>query len=94
MQTFVGFANGRYIFSSTDGFLNYTENRNYVECSNGSTSQTGTCPAGSAVTGPVLLYLQQAGVGGLIGRRGGDAVHSAERVRRCSSRTSGSRPAT
>jgi len=65
VQTFIGFANGRYIFGSTDGFLNYTRNRNYVECSNGSTSQTGTCPAGSSVTGPVLLYLQQAGVGGL-----------------------------
>ena len=65
VQTFVGFANGRYIFSSTDGFLNYTRNRLYVECSDGSTSQTGVCPAGASVTGPVLLYLQQAGVGGL-----------------------------
>jgi len=65
VQTFIGFANGRYIFGSTDGFLNYTRNRLYVECSNGSTSQTGQCPAGSSVTGPVLLYLQQAGVGGL-----------------------------
>lgn len=65
VQTFIGFANGRYIFSSTDGFLNYTRNRNYVECSKGSSSQTGTCPAGASVTGPVLLYLQQAGVGGL-----------------------------
>jgi len=65
VQTFVGFANGRYIFSSTDGFLNYAHNPNYVECSNGSTSQSGQCPAGSSVSGPVLLYLQQAGVGGL-----------------------------
>lgn len=65
VQTFIGFANGRYIFSSTDGFLNYTKNRLYVECSNGSSSQTGVCPAGTTVTGPVLLYLQQAGVGGL-----------------------------
>ena len=65
VQTFVGFANGRYIFSSTDGFLNYARNPNYVECSNGSTSQNGTCPAGASITGPVLLYLQQAGVGGL-----------------------------
>src|SRR4051812_14435297 len=65
VQTFVGFANGRYIFSSTDGFLNYARNPNYVECSNGSTSQSGQCPAGSSPTGPVLLYLQQAGVGGL-----------------------------
>jgi hypothetical protein len=61
-QTFVGFANGRYIFSSTDGFLNYARNPSYVECSNGSTSQTGQCPAGSDISGPVLLYLQQAGV--------------------------------
>ena len=65
VQTFVGFANGRYIFSSTDGFLNYARNPNYVECSNGSTSQVGRCPAGSDISGPVLLYLQQAGVGGL-----------------------------
>ena len=65
VQTFIGFANGRYIFSSTDGFLRYTKNPNYVECSNGTTSETGSCPAGSSVTGPVLLYLQQAGVGGL-----------------------------
>lgn len=65
VQTFIGFANGRYIFSSTDGFLNYLNNPNYVECSDGSTSQSGTCPAGTNITGPVLLYLQQAGVGGL-----------------------------
>ncbi|HET7436553.1 MAG TPA: carboxypeptidase regulatory-like domain-containing protein, partial [Thermoanaerobaculia bacterium] len=65
VQTFLGFANGRYIFSSTDGFLNYVNNPSYVECSDGSTSQTGACPAGTDITGPVLLYLQQAGVGGL-----------------------------
>jgi len=63
-QTFIGFANGRYIFSSTDGFLNYAQNPNYVECSNGTSSPNGTCPAGTNVTGPVLLYLQQVGVGG------------------------------
>src|SRR5207245_7062422 len=65
VQTFVGFANGRYIFSSTDGFLNYARNPRYVECSNGTTSQNGQCSGGASVTGPVLLYLQQAGVGGL-----------------------------
>ncbi|MEM7583381.1 MAG: carboxypeptidase regulatory-like domain-containing protein [Acidobacteriota bacterium] len=64
-QTFIGFANGRFIFSSTDGFLNYVSNPNYVECSDGSSSQTGACPVGTDITGPVLLYLQQAGVGGL-----------------------------
>ncbi|HVT17990.1 MAG TPA: TonB-dependent receptor [Thermoanaerobaculia bacterium] len=63
-QTFLGFANGRYIFSSTAGFLNYARNSNYVECSDGSTSQAGVCPPGASVTGPVLLYLQQAGANG------------------------------
>lgn len=67
-QTFIGFANGRYIFGSTDGFLNYAQNPNYVECSDGinfTSSPNGTCPAGMNIIGPVLLYLQQAGVGGL-----------------------------
>ncbi len=62
-QTFIGFANGRFIFSSVNGFINYYNNPNYVECSNGSSSQTGVCPAGTSVVGPVLLYLQQAGAG-------------------------------
>jgi len=69
VQTFLGFANGRYIFSSTDGFLNYLKNPNYVECAdaqnNFASSQTGVCPAGFNITGPVLLYLQQAGVGNI-----------------------------
>jgi hypothetical protein len=64
-QTFIGFANGRYIFSSTDGFLNYVANPRYVECSDGSSSAIGLCPPGTRITGPVLLYLQQAGVGGI-----------------------------
>jgi len=69
-QTFIGFANGRFIFNSVTGFQNYVANGNlYVECSNAagvqvSTSTTGTCPAGTSISGPVLLYLQQAGVGG------------------------------
>jgi outer membrane receptor for ferrienterochelin and colicin len=65
VQTFVGFANGRYIFDSTDGFLNYLRNPKYVECSDGSSSESGTCAGSASITGPVLLYLQQAGVGGL-----------------------------
>ena len=65
-QTFVGFANGRYIFGSTDGFLNYAQfGPRYVECSDGSTSTSGQCPGGASITGPLLLFLQQAGVGGL-----------------------------
>ena len=45
VQTFVGFANGRYIFGSTDGFLNYVRNPKYVECSNGThRRETGSLP--------------------------------------------------
>ena len=64
-QTFIGFANGRFIFSSVDGFINFYNNPHYVECSNGTSSQSGVCPAGTSVSGPVLLYLQQVGVGGI-----------------------------
>ncbi|MGH9159804.1 MAG: TonB-dependent receptor [Vicinamibacteraceae bacterium] len=66
VQTFLGFANGRYIFTSTDGFLDYVRfGPRYVECSDGSTSTAGSCPAGATITGPLNTYLQQAGVGGL-----------------------------
>ena len=64
-QTFRGFGNGIWKFSSTDGFLNYLKNANYVECSNGTSSASGSCPAGTTVTGPVIFFIQQAGVGGL-----------------------------
>jgi len=71
-QTFVGFANGRMAFTSVDGFLNYNRfGRNYVECSNGSSSTTGACPGGTNITGPVALYLQFAGVGGLSAEEAG-----------------------
>ena len=63
-QTFIGFANGRVIYNSTDGFINHASNPNYVECSDGTSNTTGSCPGG-AIVGPVLLYVQQAGVGGL-----------------------------
>jgi len=62
VQTFVGFANSRYIFNSVDGFLRFAANPNYKECSNGDTT-SAACPLGENQTGPVLLYLQQAGVG-------------------------------
>ncbi|MBA3760682.1 MAG: TonB-dependent receptor, partial [Gemmatimonadales bacterium] len=71
-QTFRGFGNGRIAFTSVDGFLNYVANGNqYVECSDILTgtfvtsSNTATCPAGTQISGPVALYLQQAGIGGL-----------------------------
>jgi hypothetical protein len=64
-QTFIGFANGRFIFSSVTGFINYVQQGNgYVECSNGTRNNTGACPAGTTITGPIEIYLQQAGVGG------------------------------
>lgn len=69
-QTFRGFGNGRVIFGSVDGFLNFTKNNLYVECSDASGtfitgSQTGTCPAGLSVSGPVQLYLQHVPGAGL-----------------------------
>ena len=57
-------------------------NPNYVECSNGSSSQTGVCPAGSSITGPVLLYLQQAGVGDHSVEEAGTQTIRAERAGR------------
>jgi hypothetical protein len=62
VQTFIGFANSRYIFASVDGFLNYAADSTYVTCSGGGTGTNYTCPVGETITGPVLLYLQQAGV--------------------------------
>jgi len=70
-QTFRGFENGIWKFSSTSGFLNYLNNPRYVECANGTTSQSGSCPAGVNVTGPVIFYLQFAGVGGLTADQAG-----------------------
>lgn len=64
-QTFIGFANGRYIFDSVQGFINYVNiGPKFVECSNGATNNNGQCPAGSSISGPLLLFLQFAGVGG------------------------------
>lgn len=65
VQTFIGFASGRYIFDSVQGFLNYVNvGPKFVECSDGTTSNFGSCPAGASITGPLLLYLQFTGVNG------------------------------
>ena len=70
-QTFRGFGNGRMGFTSVNGFLNYVANGGYIECAQDVTNTptpsqtTGACPSGEHPTGPVALYLQQAGVGGL-----------------------------
>jgi hypothetical protein len=64
-QTFIGFANGRYVFLSFDGFRNYVElGPTYVECGDGRSGAGIDCGA-SGIVGPLDLYLQQAGVGGL-----------------------------
>src|SRR3989442_1482276 len=65
-QVFVGFAGGRMAFTSVHGFENFVnQGSHYIECSNG---QSGvypgfTCPVGTTISGPVILYLQQSGVG-------------------------------
>jgi carboxypeptidase family protein len=72
-QTFRGFGNGRMAFTSVPGFFGYLANGNqYVECFSDlvdtlfvTTSNTATCPSGTHINGPVALYLQQAGIGGL-----------------------------
>ncbi|HJR17276.1 MAG TPA: hypothetical protein VJ808_10525, partial [Gemmatimonadales bacterium] len=73
-QTFRGFGNGRMIFTSVPGFLNYVAHGpGYVECADNvtqefaDTSHTGICPDpdNQHIVGPVALYLQQAGIGGL-----------------------------
>ena len=79
VQTFIGFANSRYIFSSVTGFLNYVANDSaYVTCSDGSSSTVGTCPVGTTITGPVLLYLQQAGVGRTVREAGTQSIPQNE----------------
>ena len=65
-QQFIGFANGRYIFDSVDGFINFvTQGPGYVTCSDGSDSANGQCPQGTGITGPVLTYLQSGTVPGV-----------------------------
>ena len=65
-QVFVGFAGGRMAFSSVHGFINFVnQGSHYIECSDGSSGVAPgfSCPLGASITGPVLLYLQQSGVG-------------------------------
>ena len=86
VQTFIGFANSRYIFSSVNGFLNYVANGNYVQCPNGTSNTTGgTTPCGVDTlgnsilpVGPVLLYLQQAGVNRSVREAGTQEIPQTE----------------
>ncbi len=72
-QVFRGFFEGRYIFDSVTGFLRYASpaaaggfGPNAVGCSNGTyVTAPAACPAGTTSTGgPLLLYLQGAGLTG------------------------------
>lgn len=72
-QVFRGFFNGRYIFDSVTGFLRYASpaapggfGPSTVGCSNGTfVTAPATCPVGTTATGgPLLLYLQGAGLTG------------------------------
>ncbi|HEU4386162.1 MAG TPA: carboxypeptidase regulatory-like domain-containing protein, partial [Blastocatellia bacterium] len=77
-QVFRGFFTGRYIFDSVSGFLRYSSapapggfGPRVRECFSSSGVFTGwvtgpaSCPAGSTVGGPLLLFLQGAGRTGL-----------------------------
>lgn len=72
-QVFRGFFTGRYIFDSVTGFLRYASpaapggfGPRTVGCSNGTfVTAPATCPVGTTATGgPLLLYLQGAGLTG------------------------------
>lgn len=72
-QVFRGFFTGRYIFDSVTGFLRYASpaaaggfGPSTVSCSGGVfVTAPAACPAGTVATGgPLLLYLQGAGLDG------------------------------
>jgi hypothetical protein len=72
-QVFRGFFTGRYIFDSVTGFLRYASpaasggfGPNTVACSDGGyVTAPASCPQGTTTTGgPLLLYLQGAGLDG------------------------------
>ena len=71
-QVFRGFFTGRYIFDSVTGFLRYASPEapggfgpRTVGCSNGTfVTAPATCPGGLTSGGPLLLYLQGAGLTG------------------------------
>jgi Carboxypeptidase regulatory-like domain/TonB-dependent Receptor Plug Domain len=71
-QVFRGFFTGRYIFDSVTGFLRYASpaapggfGPNTIGCANGTfVTAPATCPGGATSGGPLLLYLQGAGLTG------------------------------
>ena len=71
-QIFRGFFTGRYLFGSVSGFLRYASpsaaggfGPSAASCSDGTWVTTPTpCPETATVTGPLLFYLQGAGLDG------------------------------
>jgi hypothetical protein len=71
-QVFRGFFNGRYIFDSVTGFLRYASpaapggfGPSTVGCADGTfVTAPAPCPGGATTGGPLLLYLQGAGLTG------------------------------
>jgi hypothetical protein len=64
-SSFGPFARGLYIFDTVEGFLNYLAfGPAFVACSDASSSTMGNCPAGTFITGPLLLYFQFLPLGG------------------------------
>jgi hypothetical protein len=71
-QVFRGFFQGRYIFDSVTGFLRYASpaapggfGPSTVGCSDGTfVTAPAPCPGGATTGGPLLLYLQGAGLTG------------------------------
>ncbi len=78
-QVFRGFFTARYIFDSVDGFLRYAspdaaggfgpsvgecQDSNFNTVTWVTTDKGEKCPAGTSVGGPLLLYLQGAGLQG------------------------------
>ncbi|HSC29141.1 MAG TPA: carboxypeptidase regulatory-like domain-containing protein [Vicinamibacterales bacterium] len=71
-QVFRGFFTGRYLFGSVTGFLRYASpaaaggfGPSAVNCSDGTwVTSPAPCPADTTVAGPLLLYLQGAGLTG------------------------------
>lgn len=72
VQVFRGFFEGRYLFDSVTGFLRYASpaapggfGPTVMECSSGTwVTAPAACPAGTSVVGPLLTYLQGAGLQG------------------------------
>jgi outer membrane receptor for ferrienterochelin and colicin len=71
-QIFRGFFTGRYLFGSVSGFLRYASpaapggfGPSAASCSDGTWVTAPTpCPGAASVTGPLLFYLQGAGLSG------------------------------